>query len=62
MRKNYPASGIWYPASVQHGEFPDEVAPFAEFGVPEGEGFGGGGVEVVAEAQPTDIGLLAGGE
>ena len=41
---------IPYPVSIQHREFPYESSPFAEFSVPEGEGFGGGGVEVVAEA------------
>jgi len=42
--------------SVQDGEFADESSPFAQFGVPEGEGFGGGGVEVVAEAHPASLG------
>ena len=37
-------------------------SPFAEFSVPESEGFGRGAVEMVLIALPADIVLLDGGD
>lgn len=48
--------------SVHDREFADDVPPFAEFGIPKGELFGGWIVEVVSEADPADIRLFCRGE